>query len=118
MSRKTFLMMGVALIAMAAGLLAQKRDKSEPTVRSVEGTVRNADDAPVEGAVVQLKDTKSLQVRSFITRNDGNYHFQGLNPNVDYELKAEYQGTSSDTKTLSVFDSRTKAVIHLKIPKK
>jgi hypothetical protein len=111
-------MMGVALIAMATGLLAQKRDRSEPTVRSVEGTVRSADDAPVEGAVVQLKDTKSLQVRSFITRSDGNYHFQGLNPNVDYELKAEYQGTSSDTKTLSVFDSRTKAVIHLRIPKK
>ena len=118
MSRKTFLMMGVALIAMATGLLAQKRDRSEPTVRSVEGTVRSTDDAPVEGAVVQLKDTKSLQVRSFITRSDGNYHFQGLNPNVDYELKAEYQGTSSDTKTLSVFDSRTKAVIHLRIPKK
>jgi hypothetical protein len=111
-------MMGVALLAMATGLLAQKKDKSDPNVRSVQGTVRGPDDAPIEGAVVQLKDTKSLQVRSFITRADGNYHFQGLNPNVDYELKAEYQGKSSDTKTLSVFDSRSKAVIHLKIPKK
>jgi hypothetical protein len=118
MSRKTFLMMGVALLAMATGLLAQKKDKSEPTVRSVEGTVRSAEDAPIEGAVVQLKDTKSLQVRSFITRNDGTYQFQGLNPNIDYELKAEYEGNSSDTRTLSVFDSRTKAIIHLRNSKK
>jgi hypothetical protein len=118
MSRKTFVMIGFALLAMASGLMAQKKDKSDPNVRSVQGTVRSAEDAPIEGAVVQLKDTKSLQVRSFITRSDGNYHFQGLNPNVDYELKAEYQGQSSDTKTLSVFDSRTKAVIHLRISKK
>jgi hypothetical protein len=118
MSRKAFMMMGVALLAMATGLLAQKKDKSDPNIRSVEGTVRSADDTLIVGAVVQLKDTKSLQVRSFITKDDGTFHFQGLSPNVDYELKAEYQGNSSDTKTLSVFDSRTKAVIHLRISKK
>jgi hypothetical protein len=117
MSRKTFLLMGVALFTMAAGLLAQKKEKGDSNVRSVQGAVRTADDAAVVGAVVQLKDMKSLQVRSFITRDDGNYHFQGLNPNVDYELKAEFQGTSSDTKTLSVFDSRTKAIINLKLSK-
>ena len=117
MSRRTIGMICIALFASATGLLAQKKDKSEPAVRSVEGTVRNPDESVVEGAVVQLKDTKSLQVRSFITKTDGNFHFHGLNPNVDYTLKAEHTGRSSDTKTLSVFDSRAKAVINLKLEK-
>lgn len=118
MSRKIFLLLTIALLAAAPGLLAQKRDKNEPVTRSVEGAVRTAEDAAADGAVVQLKDTKTLQVRSYITKADGNYHFHGLNPNIDYELKAEHRGATSDTKTLSVFDSRPKAVINLKLDKK
>jgi hypothetical protein len=72
----------------------------------------------VSGAVVQLKDTKTLQVRSFITQQDGAYHFAGLSTNVDYELKAEHEGASSGTKTLSVFDGRKNASINLKLDKK
>jgi hypothetical protein len=40
-----------------------------------------------------------------------------LNPDIDYELKAEYQGANSGSKTLSSFDSRKSAVINLKIDK-
>ena len=100
--------------------MAQRRDrdKEDTTVRSVEGSVRGPDDEALEGAVVKLKDTKSLQIRSFITKPDGTYHFHGLNPNIDYELRADYKGASSDSKTLSVFDSRRKAIINLKINKK
>jgi hypothetical protein len=73
----------------------------------------------VAGAVVQLKNTKTLQVRSFITKDDGTYYFLGLSPDIDYELHAEYQGASSSTKTLSSFDSRKEAIINLKLnPKK
>jgi len=91
-----------------------KKEKDDPT-RSVAGLVRSDNDAPVEGAVVQLKDTKSLKVRSFLTRADGSYQFHGLSANVDYELKAGFQGASSEPKTLSVFDSRKQAVINLKL---
>jgi hypothetical protein len=61
-----------------------------------------------------LKDTKTLQVRSFVTQTDGKYHFYGLNSNNDYQLRAEHNESSSSTKTLSVFDDRKKAVIDLK----
>lgn len=96
---------------------AQKKQKEEADVRSVQGVVTDEEGRLVEGAVVQLKNTKTLQVRSFITRSDGSYQFHGLSTNVDYQLKAEYQGRSSDVKTLSVFDSRKKAVINLKLNK-
>jgi hypothetical protein len=41
-----------------------------------------------------------------------------LSPDVDYELKADFQGASSGPKTLSSFDSKKKAVINLKLNKK
>ncbi len=92
--------------------------KGESPTRSVQGSVTSASDQRVAGAVVQLKDTKTLDVRSFITKDDGTYYFHGLSPDKDYELKAEYQGAASSTKTLSSFDSRKQATINLKLNKK
>jgi hypothetical protein len=74
-------------------------------------------ETPLEGAVVQLKDTKTLQIRSFITKQGGTFHFHSLNPDIDYELRAEHQGTTSGSKTLSSFDSRKSAVVNLKVGK-
>jgi len=77
------------------------------------------DDSLVNGAVVYLKNTKSLQIRSFFTQKDGSYFFHDLSPDIDYELKAEYNGLSSGSHTLSSFDSRKLATINLKLnPKK
>jgi hypothetical protein len=68
---------------------------------------------------VQLKNTKNLQIRSFVTKEDGTYYFHGLSPDVDFELKADFQGASSGTKTLSSFDSRKDVILNLKLnPKK
>src|SRR5450432_3833839 len=110
----------VCLIAavLSCGLHGQdKRSSEDASTRSLEGTVTDASGNPVEKAVVQLKDTKSLQIRSFITAADGSYHFAGLSPNLEYELKAEYQGASSDRKTLSIFNSKKAPKINLKLKK-
>ena len=105
------------LLLCAPATFAQKK-KAENT-RSVQGTVTVADGSLVNGAVVQLKNTKTLQVRSFITKDDGTYHFYDLSPDIDYELKADYQGASSSTKTLSSFDSQKQSTLNLKLnPKK
>jgi hypothetical protein len=86
--------------------------------RSVEGIVYQADEQPAAGAAVQLKNLKTLQVRSFIADKSGAYQFHGLSRDVDYELKAQHEGRWSESKTLSALDSRAKAVIHLKMPSK
>jgi hypothetical protein len=117
------LIVSVVLACMmpAAGLLMaqSKRDKAEEAAkRSVEGVVTNATEQLVEGAIVQLKDLKSLQVRSYVTKQDGKYHFFGLSPNIDYEIKGEFQGAASKTRTLSVYDQRKKAIMDLKLEKK
>lgn len=108
--------LAIVLVAAAANAVAQRRGE-DATTRTLQGTVTDATDAPVNGAVVQLKNTKTLQIRSFITRDKGSYYFHGLSPDVDYEVKAEHQGASSPTRTLSSFDNRRKAVINLKLSK-
>lgn len=107
----------VALLLLAAlPATAQKRNNPDRgNTRSVQGVVTDGGDNPLEGAVVQLKDTKSLQIRSFITKSNGAYHFHGLSTDIDYELKADHQGKSSDSRTLSSFDGRRQAVMNLKI---
>ncbi|MEP7365586.1 MAG: carboxypeptidase-like regulatory domain-containing protein [Acidobacteriota bacterium] len=93
-----------------------KKDKDkDETTRSVSGTVRGQNEEAVDGAVVQLKDTRTLRVRSYITKANGNYFFHGLSKNSDYELKAEHSGASSEKKTLSVYDSRENPVINLQL---
>jgi hypothetical protein len=104
------------LLALAPAGFAQK--KGDNATRSVQGAVTNADDSIAAGAVVYLKNVKTLQVRSFITQEDGLYHFYELSPDVDYELKADLKGATSSSKTLSSFDSRKQAVINLKVNKK
>src|SRR2546430_1163852 len=116
MRRFLLLLVMMAAVAVVQPLLAQGKQDSTP--KSVQGVVTDATDKPVEGGVVQLKDTKTLQVRSFITKSDGVYHFHGLNPDVDYELRADYQGASSSSKTISSFDSKKQAVVNLKVDSK
>jgi protocatechuate 3,4-dioxygenase beta subunit len=109
----------ILLLAGATAAFAAAKKGEDQNVRSVQGTVFDSSDAPVNGAVVQLKNTKTLQIRSFITKENGAYYFHGLSPDVDYELKADNnQGSSSSTKTLSSFDSRKEAVLNLKLSKK
>ena len=110
----------MAIIVSAAVSIASAEPKKNPddSLRSVQGTVSDADDKPLDGAIVQLKNTKTLQIRSFVTQQRGAYYFHGLSPNVDYEVRADYQGASSPTKTVSSFDSRKQVSINLRLAKK
>ena len=103
---------GAVYTASAAQYKAEK--KPDPH-RPVQGIVTDPSDKPIEGAVVQLKNARTLQVRSYISQEDGSFVFQGLDKNIDYTLKATHQGRSSDERTLSSFDSREKPVINLKL---
>ena len=107
-------MVVLLLLMCATASFAQK----EGPTRSVQGAVTNPDETLAVGAVVQLKNMKTLQVRSFITLEDGMYQFFDLSPDQDYELKASFKGATSGPRTLSSFDSRKKAIINLKLNKK
>lgn len=106
------------VIALAWTAFGQSKKKSkEPAERSVMGVVTDENDKPVPGAVVQLKNLKTLDVRSFIAKENGEYYFHGLSTDVDYELKADANGLTSGTKTLSSFDTHEEARINLQLKK-
>lgn len=111
----------VALI-LSAGLFAQNKTRAErreeANSRSVMGSVVDANDQPANGAVVQLKDMRTLQVRSFITQTDGQYHFYGLRADIDYQLTAKSGEMTAAPRTLSLFDNRKEAVMNFKLDKK
>src|SRR5260370_15365811 len=81
---KSILVLMVILAVSAPASFGQtiyaqgKPKKGEAATRSVQGAVTNSDDSPAVGAVVQLENTKTLQVRSFITQADGLFHFYAL----------------------------------------
>jgi len=107
----------VALLFARAGLAQDSRSAEDLGTRSVQGVVKDASGNSVANAIVLLKDTKTLQIRSFKTGPGGSYHFAGLSPNVEYQLKANYQRDTSRWKTLSVFNSKKVATIDLKLKK-
>jgi hypothetical protein len=113
-ARVALLAAGVVGLCMPAGAVTQSGG-SRGEMRSLIGHVFIGESQPVQKAVVYLKNTKTLAVKTYITEGDGSYRFPALAPNVDYEVYAEFQGAHSDTKTLSAFDSRKQANITLRI---
>jgi len=85
------------------------------TSRTLTGIVIDKGDKPIPNAVVYLKNTKSLAVKTYIAGDNGVYRFPELSLNVDYEVYAERNGKRSGTKVLSQFDDREKPNINLKI---
>src|SRR5580700_10825643 len=88
------------VVALAGFAFGQKKSK-EPQEKSVSGVVTDTDGSPVPGAIIQLKNTKTLQVRSFVAKEMGDYYFQGLATDADYELRADFSGKSSAVRQLS-----------------
>lgn len=98
--------------AAAAGFV-QRGSQSE--ARSLIGHVLNDREQPLQKAIVYLKNTKTLMIKTYISEPDGTFRFSGLSANIDYEVYAEHEGARSDMKTLSGFDSRKQVNMTLKI---
>ena len=117
---RRLLLIGAAVLLLSATLCAQlfggpRDDSADP--RNLTGDVFDKDDHLVPDAVVYLKNMRSLVVITFITGQDGSYHFNNLSPNINYEVRAEAGGRKSPTRTLSTLDTRKQAHINLTLEK-
>jgi hypothetical protein len=98
-----------------SGSSDSNRKAPRSTSRTLTGTVMDKADQPVSQAVVYLKNTKTLAMKTYIAQKDGSFRFPELSPNVDYEVYAEKNGKKSNTKTLSQFDDRPNPNLNLLI---
>ncbi len=97
----------------------KKGEKQEDAnLRSIEGVVSDADRNLIPKAIVQLKDMKTLQIRSFVTSAEGAYHFASLRMDTDYELSAALGDLKSPTKRVSSFETRKTVTVNLQLEKK
>jgi len=106
----------VLFLTLITPVLARAQNPNAE-LRGVSGAVLDKDDHPVDSAVVYLKNTRTLTVRTYITNGKGEYHFSGLDPNADYELHAEHGDLTSPNHTVSSLDGRKEMVATLKINK-
>jgi hypothetical protein len=84
-----------------------------PAERTVHGTVFYKGGEPASEAAVELEDRATMQVISHRTDRDGHYRFLGLNPDKDYEVRAQKNGRRSKPHTVSRFSSRDEEVVDL-----
>jgi Carboxypeptidase regulatory-like domain len=113
----TVLLLSIVVLAVPAlaEIYASRAEESGP--RTLTGTVLDQDNRAVSGAVVYLKNQRNLAILTYITGGDGNYRFNNLSPDADYQVRAEFNGHKSEGKSLSSFDSRKQAHIDLKLGK-
>ena len=116
--QKRFLGLIALLLAFFTTAVVAQDNKREAQLRTVRGVVLDKSETPIPASVVFLKNTRTNAVRSYISDENGNYRFSGLDPNADYEIHAEKDDGKSQTRTVSSFDSRKDIVLNLKIDKK
>ena len=105
-----------AVPRIAAATTAATQTTKVPKLRTVEGEVCRRDGSPVQGAVVYLKDEKSLAVKSYLSDEQGQFHFRQLSMSLDYDLWAELNGKRSKTKSISQFNSKPDLHYKLRLP--
>ena len=99
-------------------LVASLALSAEVQSRFLAGKVLDSSDQGIPRAIVYLKNTKTLVIKTYIAEQDGAYHFPGLSPNIDYEVYAESNGKRSDVKSVSSFDTKPRLNINLRIDNK
>jgi hypothetical protein len=101
------------LVALIIGLAIFCAGNLAPAAnRMLHGTVTN-DGEPIRGAVVLLENRATLEVRSYITQQDGQYRFSGLKYDVDYDVWAKRGEKRSPKKNLSQFNAKDSVKIDL-----
>jgi hypothetical protein len=114
--------MAVALIVLetllVAGTVTGLAKEKQPPSKTVSGVV--ADDAGniIAGATVELTDRQSGKVLDIYSQEGGQYQFSDLRFDHDYTLKAMFKNSTSEVRQVSSFDTRSRPVMNLTIPKK
>jgi len=112
------LLLSLSALLVAAPAPQFGRAPKGDNTRLLTGKVLDREDNPLPNAVVYLTNSRTRAVKTYIVGADGSYRFPALQPSIDYEVYAHYQGHKSDTKTVSQFDDRQQVSIILKIDTK
>jgi len=105
----------VAVCLMLGALPAAAQLPSQPTERTLSGTVSDPSHEPIRGAIVELRNEGSQALVTYITETNGTYNFKRLDGNADYVVWVVFRGRHSPTHTISKFDSHMEKVINFTV---
>jgi carboxypeptidase family protein len=101
------------LFALTSFVLAGAA-RTAPT-RTVSGVVTDNLGNALPGAVVEIENTRSMAVGSYITQKDGRFFFHQLSTDNAYTLRARYRALWSKPRLLNKFTSGARVTIDLRI---
>lgn len=99
--------------AIAVSPARSQDGQGRSQLRTVHGSVLDQNNNPIANGVVYLHNKKTNTVRTYISEANGTYRFSGLDPNVDFEIHAEYKKAKSTRHSISSFDDRRDIEINL-----
>jgi len=102
-------------VLIAFALLGATR---EAPTRTVTGVVSDKLGNALPGAVVEIENTRSMAIASYITQHDGRYFFHQLSTDNDYTLRARYRSLWSKPRLLNKFTKGARVTIDLQIETK
>lgn len=107
---------GMMVAATLLGALpAPSQEMPNPSVRSLSGRVTDTSHEPIRGAIVELRNSSTQEVVTYITDDSGRYNFKRLDGNVDYEVWVIFRGQPTATRGISKFDSHMVKVINFTV---
>lgn len=118
MKNARVLLASLLALTLFTALPSLAKEKDTTPGRLLTGRVLDKQDNPLPNAVVYVTDTRTRTVKTYIVGADGSYRFPALAANVDYEIYAQVNGKTSDTKKMSQFDDRKQVKIDLRIDTK
>lgn len=105
----------VIFVFLSFGLAGATR---EGPTRTVTGVVTDRLGNPLPGAAVEIENTRTMAVASYITQKNGRYYFHQLSGDIDYTLRAKYRNLWSKSKLVNKFTGGARITIDLEIPTK
>jgi pimeloyl-ACP methyl ester carboxylesterase len=86
-----------------------------PKTKTIHGAVLDQAGKPLVGARVSVVNTKDNTTRTLSTDVAGNYSIQGLAPDVDYEVRADFKGAVSEKKAISALLDREDFLLNFQL---
>ena len=91
---------------------ARAQFDDEDFVKTIRGIIRDLAGDPVPDARVFVFTPRNNQTRTLRTDAGGEYQVHGLAGNADYQVRATYQGTETETRVVSAFLTRRDNILN------
>ena len=91
------------------------KNSKEANTRTIEGSVKDAGDNPLAGAIVQLKNLKTAKIVDYPTRDDGKFSFKDLPMDANFELAAKRGNLTAPVKKVTIYDTRKYVILNFQL---